>query len=100
MRPGPHKSLRDRVVPGVPIWITETAQAACGGSPWAVTFIDRFRTVARQRHGSAQRRQLGAGRDDRIPAFRPQRLQGSRVMVAPASIAFIATPQVRNPRCQ
>jgi hypothetical protein len=45
-------------------------------------------------------RQLAVGRDDRIPPFRPQRLQGSRVMVAPASIAFIAMPHARNPGCK
>ena len=38
-----HKALRDRYAPGAPIWITETAQAACGGSPWAAAFIDTFR---------------------------------------------------------
>ena len=38
-----HKAVRDRHAPGVPIWLTETAQAACGGSPWAATFIDTFR---------------------------------------------------------
>ncbi|MEY4761953.1 MAG: hypothetical protein RLZZ200_1809 [Pseudomonadota bacterium] len=35
--------LRDRYEPGKPIWNTETAQAACGGSPWASTFLDSFR---------------------------------------------------------
>ena len=38
-----HKAVRDRYAAGAPIWITETAQAACGGSPWAATFIDTFR---------------------------------------------------------
>ena len=27
--------LRDRFEPGKPLWITETADAACGGNPWA-----------------------------------------------------------------
>jgi len=35
--------LRDKYEPGKPIWNTETAQAACGGSPWASTFLDSFR---------------------------------------------------------
>jgi len=35
--------LRDTYEPGKPIWNTETAQAACGGSPWAATFLDSFR---------------------------------------------------------
>jgi heparanase len=35
--------LRDRFVPGAPMWLTETADAACGGNPWASTFLDTFR---------------------------------------------------------
>lgn len=38
-----YASLRDKYEPGKPIWNTETAQAACGGSPWASTFLDSFR---------------------------------------------------------
>jgi heparanase 1 len=38
-----HKVLRDRYAAAAPIWITETAQAACGGSPWAASFRDSFR---------------------------------------------------------
>jgi len=37
--------LRDRFEPGKPVWITETADAACGGNPWASTFLDSFRYV-------------------------------------------------------
>lgn len=37
--------LRDRYAPGKAIWLTETAQAACGGSPWAPTWRDTFRYV-------------------------------------------------------
>jgi heparanase 1 len=37
------RALRDRLAPGKPIWLTETADAACGGNPWAVTFVDTFR---------------------------------------------------------
>lgn len=37
------KGLRDRFAPGKPVWITETADAACGGNPWAATFLDTFR---------------------------------------------------------
>ena len=36
-------ALRDRFEPGRPVWITETADAACGGNPWAATFLDSFR---------------------------------------------------------
>jgi heparanase len=35
--------LRDRFEPGRAVWITETADAACGGNPWAATFLDGFR---------------------------------------------------------
>jgi len=38
-----HQAVRDHHAPGAPIWVTETAQAACGGSPWAATFLDTFR---------------------------------------------------------
>lgn len=38
-----YKQLRDEYDPGKPIWLTETADAACGGNPWAVTFLDCFR---------------------------------------------------------
>ncbi|HEY6911920.1 MAG TPA: hypothetical protein VI356_21260 [Myxococcales bacterium] len=37
------ESLRDRFAPGKPIWVTETADAACGGNPWASSFLDTFR---------------------------------------------------------
>ena len=40
-----YSALRDRYEPGDPMWITETAQAACGGSPWAASFLDTFRFV-------------------------------------------------------
>ena len=35
--------LRDAHEPNKPLWLTETAQAACGGSPWASSFLDTFR---------------------------------------------------------
>ena len=38
-----YASLRDHFEPGEPQWITETADAACGGNPWASTFLDTFR---------------------------------------------------------
>jgi hypothetical protein len=42
-------SLRDKFDPGKPLWITETADAACGGNPWASTFLDSFRYL--DQHG-------------------------------------------------
>jgi Glycosyl hydrolase family 79, N-terminal domain len=38
-----YQSLRDRFEPGKPIWLTETAEAACGGNRWAASFLDTFR---------------------------------------------------------
>ena len=38
-----YAGIRDRGLPGKPIWLTETAEAACGGDRWASTFIDSFR---------------------------------------------------------
>ena len=35
--------LRDRYEPRKPVWITQTANAACDGRPWASTFLDSFR---------------------------------------------------------
>src|ERR1700674_3498786 len=38
-----YADLRDRFEPGKSLWVTETADAACGGNPWASTFLDSFR---------------------------------------------------------
>jgi len=38
-----YRDLRDRFEPGKPIWLTETADAACGGNRWDKTFLDAFR---------------------------------------------------------
>jgi len=38
-----YAGLRDKFLPGKPMWLTETGQAACGGDKWAATFIDSFR---------------------------------------------------------
>jgi hypothetical protein len=38
-----YRELRDRVAPGKPVWLTETAEAACGGNRWSSTFLDTFR---------------------------------------------------------
>jgi hypothetical protein len=36
-------ALRDRYEDSAPVWVTEIADAACGGNPWAQTFLDSFR---------------------------------------------------------
>jgi hypothetical protein len=38
-----YSALRDRSLPGKSIWLTETAEAACGGNRWSPTFLDTFR---------------------------------------------------------
>ena len=38
-----YRGLRDRAAPGKSIWLTETAEAACGGNRWSSTFLDTFR---------------------------------------------------------
>jgi hypothetical protein len=38
-----YAEARDKYLPGKPIWLTETAQAACGGDQFAGQFVDSFR---------------------------------------------------------
>lgn len=38
-----YRPLRNEFEPGRPFWLTETADAACGGNPWANSFLDTFR---------------------------------------------------------
>ena len=38
-----YRTLRDKFAPGKPIWLTETAEAACGGNRWDASFLDTFR---------------------------------------------------------
>ena len=38
-----YRALRNKFEPEKPIWLTETADAACGGNPWDATFVDSFR---------------------------------------------------------
>jgi hypothetical protein len=40
-----YKPLHASYATNAPIWVTETADAACGGNPWAATFLDSFRYV-------------------------------------------------------
>jgi hypothetical protein len=37
-----YSQLHDRFERGTPIWITEAADAAWGGNPWAAEFLDTF----------------------------------------------------------
>jgi hypothetical protein len=38
-----YRTARNEFEPGRAFWLTETADAACGGNPWANTFLDTFR---------------------------------------------------------
>jgi heparanase 1 len=38
-----YRAVRDKAMPGKHFWNTETAETACGGNPWAGTFLDTFR---------------------------------------------------------
>lgn len=38
-----YEEVRDKYQPGKQIWLTETAEAACGGNRWASTYVDCFR---------------------------------------------------------
>lgn len=38
-----YRQVRDRMMPGKPFWNTETGETACGGNPWAKTYLDTFR---------------------------------------------------------
>ncbi|WP_435358011.1 hypothetical protein [Emticicia sp. SJ17W-69] len=38
-----YQNARDKYNPNAPIWLTETAESACGGNPLAATYIDSFR---------------------------------------------------------
>lgn len=40
-----YEGLRDTYAPDAPMWVTETAQAACGGDRWAATYRDVIRYV-------------------------------------------------------
>ena len=38
-----YEEARNKYLPDAPIWLTETAEASCGGNPWAATYTDCFR---------------------------------------------------------
>lgn len=40
-----YSQLRDKYLPGKPMWVTETGEASCGGDTWASDFIDTFRML-------------------------------------------------------
>lgn len=38
-----YENARNKYAPDARVWLTETAEAACGGNPWAATYVDCFR---------------------------------------------------------
>ena len=38
-----YRGVRDQLMPGKSFWNTETGETACGGNPWAKTYLDSFR---------------------------------------------------------
>ncbi len=40
-----HQKIRDEYMPGAPMWVTESADAACGGNTWASTYVETLRYV-------------------------------------------------------
>jgi len=104
-----YAALRDRFAPGKPLWLTETAQAACGGSPWASTFadvpryLDQLGRLARANVQVVMHNTLAIGDyallDNRDFSPRPDywaallwaRLMGERVLDLPAE-----TPLLRS----
>lgn len=40
-----HRELRDKYVPGAEMWVTESADAGCGGNTWAPTYVETLRYV-------------------------------------------------------
>lgn len=40
-----YSRLREKNCPGVPMWVTESADAGSGGSTWASTYLDVIRTI-------------------------------------------------------
>lgn len=42
---GRYGEIRDRLCPGAPLWVTESGDAAGGGTVWASTYLDVLRTL-------------------------------------------------------
>ena len=95
-----YAALRDRFAPGKPLWLTETGETACGGDPWASTYLDTFRylyqlgTLARRNVHVVMHNTLNASdyalidestlqpRPDYWAALLWRRLMGTRVLDA------------------
>lgn len=40
-----NEAIRDKYAPGAEMWVTESADAACGGNTWGPTFVETIRYV-------------------------------------------------------
>ena len=40
-----NETIRDKYAPGAEMWVTESADAACGGNTWGPTFVETIRYV-------------------------------------------------------
>ena len=40
-----YEKLSGQLLPGKPLWLTETGEASCGGDTWASEFVDSFRLL-------------------------------------------------------
>jgi len=117
-----YEGLRDRFDRGAPMWVTETAEAACGGDRWASTYRDVIRyvdtlgrlgdgngnvvfhnTLAASDYGLIDEKDLQP-RPDYWAAVLWARLMGPKVLAvepgtAPADLAVYAhcTPNAKQP---
>jgi hypothetical protein len=105
-----YEKMRDQYLPGKPLWLTETGEAACGGDPWASTFIDSFRylnqlgTLAKQNVQTVIHNTLAASdyallnedtytpRPNYWAALLWRRLMGTKVLDADPKAASSGTP--------
>ncbi|MBK6855050.1 MAG: hypothetical protein IPG97_00380 [Microthrixaceae bacterium] len=68
-----YEALRDEFEPGAPMWITETAEAACGGDRWASFFRRRDPLRRQQRSPGQGRRRRGLPQHAGGQRLRPHR---------------------------
>ena len=84
-----YSGLRDRFEPGRPIWITEMADAACGGNPWANTFMDTFRYL--DQHARLAKHGVSAvfhnARCERIRPSRPENVRAAPELLGRPALA-------------
>ena len=68
-----YAKLRDKYEPGKPMWLTETAETACGGDRWASTFLDSFPLPESVGTAGQARRTDAHAQHPRVERLRPAR---------------------------